>query len=317
MGSSCMHAFAVIGIVCTAAISLAILLFVWRLVKVYVLARPLKLHADLKEMGSWAVVTALKVSCHVTKATDGIGKQYALHLAELGLNIVLVGRSPEKLKATEDEVRARGNVQVKTVVVDCSGGREIYADVERELSELEIGVLVNNVGMAYPGLYSDFLAISRDYHADMINVNNLSYVMMTHIVLPQMISRKRGTIVNISSDSARVPYPFLATYSATKAFVDFLTRSLETELQGTGVIIQGVLPGFVATKMSLEDVSFYCPSASVYVRSALTTIGVQSRTSGYLVHALQVLLMKIVPDFVVFKFIKLEMEKRMSHPKLT
>ncbi|XP_014676759.1 PREDICTED: hydroxysteroid dehydrogenase-like protein 1 [Priapulus caudatus] len=127
------------------------------------------------------------VSCHVTKATDGIGKQYTLQLlAELGLNIVLVGRSPEKLKATNDEVRARGNVQVKTVVVDCSGGREIYADVERKLSELEIGVLVNNVSIAYPGFYSDFLAISRDYHADMINVNNLSYVMMTHIVLPQV-----------------------------------------------------------------------------------------------------------------------------------
>ncbi|XP_014675888.1 PREDICTED: very-long-chain 3-oxoacyl-CoA reductase-B-like [Priapulus caudatus] len=173
----CTYVFAVIGVVCSAYVALSCLRFVCRLVKVYALSRPLHLYADLSKMGSWAVVTG---------ATDGIGKQYALQLAEQGLNIVLIGRSPEKLKATESEVRMRSNVQVKTVVVDYSGGREIYDDVERELAGLEIGVLVNNVGMGYAWIFDEFLDVERDVHLRMLNVNMMSCVAMTFIVLPQV-----------------------------------------------------------------------------------------------------------------------------------
>ncbi|XP_014676828.1 PREDICTED: very-long-chain 3-oxoacyl-CoA reductase-like [Priapulus caudatus] len=242
-------------------------------------------------------------------ATDGIGKQYALQLAEQGLNIVLIGRSPEKLKATESEVRMRSNVQVKTVVVDYSGGREIYDDVERELAGLEIGVLVNNVGMGYARM-SEFLDMERDLHLRMLNVNMMSCVAMTYIVLPQMVERKRGLVINIASLAGVVPHPFVATYSATKVFVCFFSRILKQEYKEKGIQFQLVTPGFVSTNMtSQRDVSAGCPTAETYVRSAIATVGLQSRTAGYLMHDLFGAAIQLYSERALLKELKNEMIK--------
>ncbi|XP_014672612.1 PREDICTED: very-long-chain 3-oxoacyl-CoA reductase-like [Priapulus caudatus] len=242
-------------------------------------------------MGSWAVVTG---------ATDGIGKVYAEKLAKIGLNVVLVSRSPEKLKAVENEISAGSNVQVKTVAVDFGDGNHIYERIEKELQGLEIGVLVNNVGMAYKNP-SYFLEVDREDHAKIINVNIFSCVMMTNIILPQMIDRKKGVIVNISSASAMMPSPLLATYSASKVFVDYFSQALEREYKDKGIIIQSVLPFFVKTNMSkIKKSSFFMPTPATYVDQAIGTIGVASKTFGCLAHALQGFVVQgLAPDWLV------------------
>jgi 17beta-estradiol 17-dehydrogenase / very-long-chain 3-oxoacyl-CoA reductase len=107
----------------------------------------------------------------------------------------------------------------------------------------------------------------------MINVNILSVTEMTAIVLPHMEKQRRGLIINISSFSAVYPTPLLSLYAATKNAVDMFSRSLSAEYAGTGILIQSVLPAYVATKMSkIKKPTLMAPSAADYVKSALRTV---------------------------------------------
>ncbi|XP_005986970.1 very-long-chain 3-oxoacyl-CoA reductase-A [Latimeria chalumnae] len=229
-------------------------------------------------LGKWAVVTG---------ATDGIGKAYAEELACRGMSVVLISRSQEKLDQVANEIKESCNVETKTIAVDF-GDVEIYKKIEAGLEGLEIGVLVNSVGISYdyPEYFLDVPDLN-DLISKMININITSVCKMTRLVLPGMLERKKGVILNISSASGMYPVPLLTLYSATKAFVDFFSRGLHAEYKSKGVIVQSVLPFYVATKMSkVRRPTLDKPSPKTYVRSALNTVGLQARTNGYLIHAI-------------------------------
>ncbi|CAL8404994.1 unnamed protein product [Boreogadus saida] len=218
-------------------------------------------------LGQWAVVTG---------ATDGIGKAYAEE----------VHRSQEKLDDVSKAIESKCGVQTKTIAADFST-RDIYPKIEEGLAGLEIGVLVNNVGVSY-GYPEFFLSIPNldSFINTLINVNITSVCQMTSLVLPRMVQRKKGAILNISSASALAPVPLLTVYSASKAFVDFFSRGLEAEYKSQGIIIQSVLPSFVATKLSkIRRATLDKPTPQRYVAAALGTVGLQSQTSGYFPHA--------------------------------
>ncbi|ELU03064.1 hypothetical protein CAPTEDRAFT_219336 [Capitella teleta] len=122
---------------------------------------------------------------------------------------------------------------------------------------------------------------------DIINVNCHSVTMMTRLVLPGMVERRRGVIVNNASASSIYPLPLLSVYSATKAYVDFFSRALDQEYKSKGVVIQSLMPFFVSTKMSRLRANMFIPTATNYVKSALGTIGLQARTFGCISHAVQ------------------------------
>lgn len=110
---------------------------------------------------------------------------------------------------------------------------------------------------------------------------------MTRLVLPRMVERKKGAILNISSASAMYPVPLLTIYSASKAFVDYFSRGLQAEYKSRGIIIQSVLPFFVATKLSkIRRATLDKPTPERYVAAELNTVGLQSQTNGYLPHAI-------------------------------
>lgn len=166
---------------------------------------------NLKKYGSWALVTG---------PTDGIGKAFAFEFARKGLNLILVGRNPDKLSDVSGAIRAKfGQTQIKTVVVDFSG--DLNGGVERikeEIDGLDVGVLVNNVGVSYP--YARFFhEVDDRLLADLIKVNVEGTTKVTQAVLPGMVERKRGAIVNIGSGAAIVipSDPLYAVYAATKA----------------------------------------------------------------------------------------------------
>ena len=106
-------------------------------------------------------------------------------------------------------------VQVRTIAVDFTESQSIYTRIKSELDQLEIGVLVNNVGMLIG--FRPFAEFENDqgFH-DMVVCNTIPVVRMTHIVLPQMIRRGRGVILNISSLSSYIPTPLSTVYGATK-----------------------------------------------------------------------------------------------------
>nr|KAG5689554.1 hypothetical protein BaRGS_022057 [Batillaria attramentaria] len=204
-------------------------------------------------------------------------------LARRGLNVVLISRTRSKLEALAQEIKERFKVETRIIAADFTRA-DIYDDIRKELSGLDIGTLVNNVGMAYD--YPEYFHLQENndkFVMDMINCNTASVAMMTSMMLPGMVAKKKGVIINISSGFGRFPAPLVTVYSATKCFVDFFSRALQQEYGPMGITIQVVMPYFVATKMSkIRRTSMFVPSPTDYVRSALNTVGLQGLTFGAL-----------------------------------
>ncbi|KAJ2937376.1 hypothetical protein O0L34_g14240 [Tuta absoluta] len=233
---------------------------------------------DFKSKGKWALVTG---------CTDGIGKQYARELASRGCDIVLVSRSMDKLKATAEEIEKDFKVSTKIIQADFSDD-SIYEKIGRDTADLEIGTLVNNVGVSYS--YPEYFLDIPDWEKFMkniINTNMVSVTRMTGLVLPGMVKREKGVVINIGSASSIIPSPLLTVYAASKAYVDKFTEALEQEYSKKGIIVQCILPGFVCSNMSgIRRSTFFAPTAKAFVKSAVALCGTVSKTTGYFPHAI-------------------------------
>jgi len=250
-------------------------------------------NTNVKKFGEWAVVTG---------ATDGIGKAYATALAKKGMKVVLISRNAEKLENVAAEIReeSASQVEIRTIAFNFDQTAEAYSVIAEKLKDLDIGVLVNNVGISYD--HPQFYLETKPEHIEShIRVNIISMNVMTRIVLSGMVERKRGAIINLSSISGCHPVPLLTVYSATKAYVDFFSRALQQEYAGKGIIVQDVMPGFVATLMAKMRPSFTVPTAKAFVKQAINTIGVLDVTHGYWTHNLVHFFMSFAPSSRIFK----------------
>lgn len=254
-------------------------------------ARLLRPGKNLRKYGAWAVVTG---------ATDGIGLAMAKEFARKGLNVVLISRSAEKLRACREEISSKfPAVDVKTLDIDFgsfdAAARERVAEL---LKDLDIGVLVNNVGISYPYTrYFDELDDSSVEQLITLNVNSTTW--MTRIVLPAMLARRRGAIVNMSSAAGVLNSPLLAQYGAAKSYVAMFSKTLNYELSGKGVHVQCQVPLFVATKLAkIRNASLMTASPSGYARAAVAAIGYEPIVSPYWSHAMQMWVLRNLPEFV-------------------
>jgi len=293
--------YSVVGAVAVAGFVYKLLSSLWIAVYPHLLAKRLGHLIDLKSLGQWAVVTG---------ATDGIGKGYAKQLAKRGLNVVLISRNAEKLQAVAEEIHAFApNIETKTLAIDfTTADAQVYEKtITDALKDIEIGVLVNNVGMSYP-FPEQVLKIrngGHEYLQNMVYVNCLSALQMIKVVMPSMVARGKGAVVNISSATAMNPSPYLTVYSACKIFVDYLSRGLRSEYADSGVIVQVVHPFYVSTKMSgMRRKSFFIADPDEFAASALNTVGVVDITSGCFSHELQSILVGAVPSFLVTVMMK-------------
>ena len=159
----------------------------------------------------------------VTGCSKGIGLCYAHELAQRGMNLVLIARKAELLNKIASEIHTQYGVKVEVIIADFGKGASIYKDIEAGIAGKDIGVLVNNVGVASDGLQY-FPEASEETMWNMINVNMASVTIMMKMVLPRMEARGKGAIINVASVASFGPGPFLTQYHATKAYVDFLSR---------------------------------------------------------------------------------------------
>jgi short-subunit dehydrogenase len=201
--------------------------------------------------GGWAVVTG---------ASSGLGAIFAQQLADRGMPLILAGRDASRLAEVQERVQQRApGRQVELVVGDLGTSTGIQ-DLIAVLDGREIDVLVNNAGF---GTYGPVAETDADREHDLVAVNVDALVQLTHAVLPGMLERGRGGIVNVASVIAFQPAPYQATYGASKAFVLSFSQALWAETRGTGVTVTALCPGptrtgFVdALEADVSDVAVY------------------------------------------------------------
>ncbi|XP_050430916.1 very-long-chain 3-oxoacyl-CoA reductase-like [Adelges cooleyi] len=244
---------------------------------------------DFKKTGQWAVITG---------ATDGIGREYAEQLAAKGMDVVLVSRTKSKLENTSNDIKSKYGVDTKIIETDFTDhDPELTDRLAKEMGDLDIGVLVNNVGVynPYPDYFLNFDK-NNPLYDNMVKCNISPVVHMCRAVMPGMVKRNRGVVINISSAAAVIHCPLLTVYGATKTFVEKFSVELAKEYENDGILVQCVLPYFVATESNniLNRPSWLVPTAKTYVRSAIKTTGIQSITTGYFPHTIVVYTVKLL-----------------------
>jgi short-subunit dehydrogenase len=190
-----------------------------------------------------------KKTALITGASSGIGLDFARLFAEGGYDVVLVARTESKLKTLADELSSKHGVRALAVAADLADPAAPGRLMERLKAEgVQVEVLVNNAGYAS---YGAFAETDLDAELKMIQVNISALTALTKAVLPGMLARKSGRILNVASTAAFQPGPLMAVYYATKAYVLSFSEALANETQGTGVSVTCLCPG--PTKTGFQE----------------------------------------------------------------
>ncbi len=183
----------------------------------------------------------------ITGASAGIGREFARQLAGRAKSLILIARREQKLNELRDELNQRyPNVAVsvlKTDLADPAQLNELLAWLNHK--GIDVDLLINNAGLGDSGAFSTSDPIRNE---QMTLVNIVALTMLTRHLLPRMIARRCGGILNVSSSAGFLPIPDFAVYAATKAYVTSFSEALRAELRGTGVSVCSLCPGPVHTE---------------------------------------------------------------------
>ena len=186
----------------------------------------------------------------ITGASAGIGAELAREFARHGHRLTLVARRRDKLAELAAELDREHHVDVRVVVQDLAKPTGAAAVVKAAQADGEdIGILVNNAGVIDVGA---FAASSTDKIVGMVNLNVRALTELTGLLLPRMVERGFGRVLNVASLAAFQPVPSMAAYAASKAYVLALTEALSEELRGSGVKVTALCPGLTDTHMVEE-----------------------------------------------------------------
>lgn len=184
----------------------------------------------------------------VTGASKGIGRCYALQLAALGYNVLMVASGEAELLTTAEEVRtANPKVWVRTLVKDLatpSAAEELFAWTEQE--EIKVDVLINNAGIFS---FCDILNTPIERIQRVIYLHDITSTLSCRLYATDMIKRGGGRILNMSSFSIWMPYPGLSLYSASKAYLKSFSVAFAKEVKDKGVTVTAICPAGIATDL--------------------------------------------------------------------
>jgi short-subunit dehydrogenase len=183
----------------------------------------------------------------ITGASAGIGREFARQLGGRVRSLILIARREQRLNELRDELN-RQNPKLAVVfrkndLADLTQLNELLAWLDHE--RIEVDLLINNAGVGDSGAFATSNPIRNE---QMTLVNIVALTKLTRHLLPRMIARGRGGILNVSSSAGFLPIPGFAVYAATKAYVTSLSEALRAELRGTGVSVCALCPGPVHTE---------------------------------------------------------------------
>ena len=185
----------------------------------------------------------------ITGASAGIGREFALQLAGRAGSLVLVARRLDRLEELRGELmKKNSNLNVHCRTVDLSQSNEVdelCAWLERE--NIAVDFLINNAGLGDRG---PFATATPGRVNEMLAVNIVALTKLTRALLPPMIQRKRGAILNVSSTAGFLPIRNLGVYAASKAYVTSFSEAVRAEVHKAGVVVSALCPGPVATEFS-------------------------------------------------------------------
>jgi hypothetical protein len=185
---------------------------------------------------SWAVITG---------ASSGIGRALALEFASGGSNVFLSGRNQAALDQVARECSRAHHVETETLAADLAAADGADILIARLASlPYRFDVVVNNAGF---GIHGDFASTAIESNVDLVQVQLTAALKLTRALLPAMISRRHGRILNVASVYSFSPVPFQSVYGASKAFLLSFSSALRNELKGTGVTVTVFCPGTTQT----------------------------------------------------------------------
>lgn len=186
----------------------------------------------------------------ITGASSGIGEAFALVCAQHQYDLILIARNEQKLNTLGAKLKQEYDVEVTVKVCDLTAPEAVKRLTDALLiEEKHVDILINNAGTLEHGA---FVNMPLEVHENILQLNVVALTAMIAHLLPLMISRGYGRILNVASMGAFQPLPSVATYSASKAFVLSLSESLFEELRGTGVTVTALCPGITATNMMIN-----------------------------------------------------------------
>jgi len=215
----------------------------------------------------------------VTGASMGLGEAFAEALAARGANLVLVARSLDALNALAKRLTKQYGVQVIVLAVDLAernAATRISDELERQ--HIAVDLLVNNAGF---GLTGEFLSNLLAREEDLVQVNIQALVGLSHQLGTAMATRKKGGIINVASNAAFQPIPYMATYAASKAFVLHFSEALGYELSRHNVQVLVTCPGPTSTRFfaatSADQPAIKMDTAEAVVRRTLEAFDRQEK----------------------------------------
>jgi len=183
----------------------------------------------------------------ITGASAGIGREFARQLAGRARSLILIARRKDRLADLRDELQEQHpNLAVQIRQVDLADPvqlQELMEWFDRE--NINLDLLINNAGLGDSG---PFATSDRIRNEEMTLLNVMALTSLTRHVLPQMIAKRHGGILNVSSSAGFIPVPGSAVYAATKAYVTSFSEALRAELHGTGISVCALCPGPVRTE---------------------------------------------------------------------
>ncbi len=182
----------------------------------------------------------------ITGASGGIGECFARALAARKQNLVLAARSKDKLETLETELRSQHGIEAEVIDLDLSkpgSAQHLVTDLAQ--LKLPIELLINNAGF---GAQGEFWKLPMERHAQMLQLNVVTLVELTYRLLPAMVERRRGAVINVASTAAFQPVPYTSVYAATKAFVLSFSMALAEESRPYGIRVVTLCPGGTRTE---------------------------------------------------------------------